>query len=305
MSGSSREVESIADRLASLEVTAKKSKSAARELLALLRDPAQPLRKPSIVVEHAPGLLRETPSDFDMKEQLCLAALDCGEYKVAQQHIEELQDCFSEDSTRVQLLTAKLMEAKGDFVKAKSLYDAMLQKNKANSMALKRLVAIHRSKGEYTEAVKALTDLLKMTQSDPSSWKEMLSLQIQLGNIDAACFCAEEVILSDPHSYLHHTKYAELRHSEGGEKNILCARRHYAQAVELNPKGNTRAMWGLCMATKNLSEIRGKNTGRSDAETNTGLSRLAREKLLRVYSQNADPAIAAAVKNVLDGAKIQ
>ena len=262
----------------------------------LIRNPVRPLRKPEMVMKYAPQILKGSPADFDLKEQLCVAALDCGDFALAKKHIADLTKSFSSDSTRVQILVAKLMEAEGSLDKAKTLYEAMLKKNKANTMAMKRIAVVHRSKGELEEAVKVLQDVIKLSQADASAWKEMLSLQVRLGNVDAAAFCAEEVILSDPHNYLHHLMYAELRHSIGGEKNLLCGRRHFAQALELNPSNNNRALWGLCVAAKNLSDVRGKAGGRSDADTNLRLSKMASKKLVESYDAVADPVIAAAAK---------
>ena len=70
-------------------------------------------------------------------EQLCVAALAEGDVEFAEDQCAALATKFP-GSTRVQRLVGLILEAKGSWDEALSVYDALLEANPANSLAWKR-----------------------------------------------------------------------------------------------------------------------------------------------------------------------
>ncbi|CAN0258195.1 unnamed protein product, partial [Scytosiphon promiscuus] len=67
------------------------------------------------------------------------AGLDSGDLATAHEHLEVLKGKFP-GSQRVQRLEGMRREAEGDFSAAGKIYEEMLAKNPANSLARKRMV---------------------------------------------------------------------------------------------------------------------------------------------------------------------
>ena len=47
--------------------------------------------------------------------------------------------------------------------------------------------------------------------SDYEAWMELCDLYIREQDYSKACFCMEELIMSNPHNHLFHQRYAEVR----------------------------------------------------------------------------------------------
>jgi tetratricopeptide (TPR) repeat protein len=90
----------------------------------------------------------------------------------------------------------------------------------------------------------------------------------------SALFCYEELILTNPHNFHYHLKYAELLYTVGVGKPVgssraddfETARKYFVQAVELNPDGvyNCRALYGVLMASTALRRLNPKRQSESD-----------------------------------------
>eukprot|EP01129_Flabellula_baltica_P005428 TRINITY_DN1974_c0_g1_i2.p1 TRINITY_DN1974_c0_g1~~TRINITY_DN1974_c0_g1_i2.p1 ORF type:complete len:138 (-),score=25.47 TRINITY_DN1974_c0_g1_i2:5-418(-) len=80
---------------------------------------------------------------------------------------------------------------------------------------------------------------------DTDSWIELGDTYLDLGDLENAAFCYEEVILAKPVEYVYFVKYAEIRSSMGGQDNLISAKDAYVKAIELNPN-HARALYGLC-----------------------------------------------------------
>jgi len=141
------------------------------------------------------------------------------------------------------------MEAVCHYSEAKEVYSSMLERNPANSFAMKREVCVLLAKGMLEEGGKSLNRYLQTYQGDIVAWQQMAELQIELNNRGAASFSYEELLLSEPTNFLYHNSYAELLYSLGGCDNFRLARRYFAQSLELNRTNNARAAFGLVMAT--------------------------------------------------------
>ncbi|VEN52134.1 unnamed protein product [Callosobruchus maculatus] len=191
-------------------------------------------------------------------EQICIAALDCFNLGIAEQCIRELYDEFP-NSTRVRVLESMLYEADENYKSALQILNDIIKQDVNNSSARKRKVAIYKSLGKNAEAIKELTEYLKIFAADVECWQELSEMYINEHDYNKAAFCVEELILHNPHNHLLYQRYADVRYTQGGLENIELARTYYYQAFLLNPR-NMRALYGIYLAStaiinnsKNLS----------------------------------------------------
>eukprot|EP00957_Ditylum_brightwellii_P095840 7302105-Ditylum_brightwellii.AAC.1 len=156
------------------------------------------LRKPELVIEHAfslfggPELSKAKPksSSFLLPssgideaeclaalEQLCLAAIDVQDHKLADRCLNIIRESVSKESTRFRRLLALCLESAGDMEGAENIYDSLLKENPSNGFALKRKYCILRSQpGKEVEASTALNDYIERNMGDTSAWNEMATL---------------------------------------------------------------------------------------------------------------------------------
>ncbi|XP_063387230.1 ER membrane protein complex subunit 2-like [Cydia fagiglandana] len=183
-------------------------------------------------------------------EQVLYAALDTHTYSVSRQCISLLKQEFP-GSMRVLRYKAAQLEAEERYEEALELLDVIIKADETNAAARKRRVAILKAQGLIVEAIKELVDYLKKFMSDVEAWQELCELYLQSGEYARAAFCAEELLLHQPHSHLHLQRLADIRYTMGGMENMELAKTYYCQAVKLNPD-NMRALLGLFLATNNL-----------------------------------------------------
>jgi len=184
-------------------------------------------------------------------EQVCIAACDCGRINIAQKCIEALKIQFP-GSLRVRKLQGLLLEVFEKFEKAEQLYKSIIEEDPTNSLVKKRLVAMLKAQGKTSEAIKELNDYVKQFMSDYEAWLELADLYIADQEYSKACFCMEELILSNPHNHLYHQRLAEIKYTNGGQENMEQARSYFAHAVKLN-SNNMRALFGLFLAASNIA----------------------------------------------------
>lgn len=111
----------------------------------------------------------------------------------------------------------------------------MFELDETNQAPRKRKVAIWKSQGKIVEAIKELTDYLKMytiiTQifpqnphnfilnfstsfmSDQEAWMELTDLYISQQEWNKAAFCVEELLLHNPNNHLYLQRYAEIKYT--------------------------------------------------------------------------------------------
>lgn len=212
-------------------------------------------------------------------EQVCIAALDCARFDVAQECLVALDNRFPK-SHRVLRLEGMRFEALGKFDDALQLYDTLIKKDEANSIFRKRKVAVLKAKGMIPEAAKELNDYLKKFLNDTEAWLELCEMYLEEMDYTKAAFCMEELILTNPYNHLYHQRYAEIKYSQGGLDNVELAKSYFCQAAKLNPK-NVRAHFGLFLCCSHLSST-GKATGQRKKDLHK-LAEFAAEGLLQVY----------------------
>lgn len=99
--------------------------------------------------------------EYLILEQVCIAALDCNRIDIANYCIKQLVNEFPK-SHRVQKYIAMRLEAQGRYEEALQKYEKLIKEDETNSAARKRKITILKAQGKTIEAIKELTDYLKM-----------------------------------------------------------------------------------------------------------------------------------------------
>ncbi|CAB9502518.1 expressed unknown protein [Seminavis robusta] len=216
---------------------------------------AHQLRKPELVVSHGLELLGndltkksvggDESARLSALEQVCLAALDLHNHDLADQCLSQLKASQGMESHRFRRLLARCLETAGDLDGATKVYNEMLQANPANLVALQRKYAMLKAQpNKETEAMDALNEYLTQNMADSAGWYEMAKCRMNMADYKGAAYALEEVILSCPLEASLHCELAEVYCTVGGLENLMAARKHMAQSLELDPS-NGRAQFGL------------------------------------------------------------
>ncbi|CAH0559231.1 unnamed protein product [Brassicogethes aeneus] len=188
---------------------------------------------------------------FVVLEQACVAALDTYELNVAKRCIQLLNSAFP-NSIRVRTLEAMWFEVDEKYEEAMHILENIIKQDSTNSAARKRKIAILKAQGKSIEAIKELTDYLKIYMADIEAWQELSELYLNENEFNKAAFCVEELIIHNPHNHLLHQRYADIKYSQGGQENIEIAKNYYCQALKLNPN-NIRALYGVYLTGTHTS----------------------------------------------------
>ena len=220
------------------------------------------LREPRLVISHGqsllgPNLTKNLDNDaarLASLEQICLAALDISDHDLAELCLSKLKEKIGNKSVRFRRLLGRCLEAAGDYGGAIAIYDQLLKDNPANLMALQRKYCIARAQNkEPEEVIAALNDYLGQQLSDVSGWYEMAQLRMSLADFKGAAYALEQVVLGSPLDSDIHRQLAEVYATIGGLENLQLARKHMAQALELN-QSNVRAQFGLVSVSNQYLE---------------------------------------------------
>jgi ER membrane protein complex subunit 2 len=291
------------------------SLSAKNDHLSVLRYiRAHELREPSLVVQHGKALLGpdlhkpldDAASRAATLEQICLAALDISDMELAQVCLKELATSFgafqTTESDRYKRLQARCLEATGDYDGAMIMYDDMLKANPSNVVALQRKYCVLRAKGDVPAevVVEALNDYLGQQLSDVSGWYEMAQLRMSLADYKGAAYALEQVVLGSPLDAEVHRELAEVYATVGGLENTLLARKHMAQALELDPS-NVRAQLGLVnVANQYLQESMAAGKKFMDEHEQQVATELVKFGAAQVLKSYKGSKMFTAVKRVMD-----
>ncbi|KPJ14122.1 Tetratricopeptide repeat protein 35-A [Papilio machaon] len=212
-------------------------------------------RKSSDVVSLWMNVLQAHSNKFGnekyvLLEQIIYAMLDCHLYGLAKGLIYVLSLEFPR-SLRVMRYKAAALEAEEKYDEALNVLDVIINADETNAPARKRRVAVLKAQGLIHEAIKELADYLKKFMSDVEAWQELCELYLQVQEYSRAAFCAEELILHQPHNHLMHQRLADIRYTMGGIENMELAKTYYCQTLKLNPD-NLRALLGLFLVANNL-----------------------------------------------------
>lgn len=269
-----------------------------------LRDIRETERRDSRVVVALGKILIDKYSNklgdevWTVHEQLVMAALDIGDTRRAESSFGCLKKRFS-NSKRVKKLEGLIMEGKEDFDEALEYYEGILKDDPTNTIISKRIVAIHKARGDTALAITKLTEILEITMADYESWSELASLYISQHQYDKAAFCLEELILSNPHNYIFHQRYAEVCYTQNTTESLEIARKHYATSLKLKPS-NLRSLYGLYQTAVSL----GKHLKKKEAKVrNDDIAQWCMSQLLETYQENCNMDQLKVLENFLKPSK--
>ncbi len=151
---------------------------------------------------------------WNLREQLALAALDEGDISLAETQVRLLTAQFPE-SSRVGRIRGMLLEAKGEFSQAITLYDEILKKDVANVGIMKRKVCVKKAQQDWRGVIEGINEIVKKFPSDVASWQELGELYLSLSDNQAATHCFEELVLLEPRNAHYHVRLAEALYSVG------------------------------------------------------------------------------------------
>jgi predicted Zn-dependent protease len=252
------------------------------------------LREPELVLTHGKAFLgpdlkwkkADEVARLAALEQICLASVDKQDHDTAQECLAQLRGSgVSKESSRFRLLLARCLETAGDGGRAS--YEELLTDNPANLMALKRQYCLLKAQvGKETEAMHALNEYLKQNYSDTAAWYELAKLRMELGDYKGAAFGLEEVLIGFAADPKLHCELAECYATIGDLENLGLARKHMAQALELDPTLR-RAQFGLVsVANAYLEEMESagkKNMDEFEMEVAKELVKYGAEQVLKSY----------------------
>ncbi|CAN0515498.1 unnamed protein product, partial [Laminaria digitata] len=75
-------------------------------------------------------------------------------------------------------------------------------------------------------------------------------------------FCYEELVLVTPSDHVVHCRLGEVYYTMGGKffrsraDNLMRARKHFSQSVDLLKSGNARGLHGLCQTCASLASCK-------------------------------------------------
>jgi tetratricopeptide (TPR) repeat protein len=193
------------------------------------------------------------------------------------------------------------LEASGDYEGATKIYDALLADNPANLIALQRKYCIARAqKVEPEKVVAALNEYLSQNMSDVSGWHEMAKLRMTLGDFKGAAYALEQVVLGSPLDAEVHRQLAEVYATVGGLDNLILARKHMSQSLELD-SSNVRTQLGLVsVANQYLEES--ASVGKKDIDEHEIMvaKELVKYGASQVLTSYKGSKMLAIVKRVMD-----
>lgn len=262
------------------------------ELLEVMRK--HKIHQPELVLCHGGHLLSQCPRKlgdelWTVLEQVFLAAIELGNDGWRDYCIKQLMKKFP-GSRRVQRLKGLHKESLEEWAEAKTIYEGILKDKPEDTMTQKRLIALHKQRGRFAEAVDEINRYLDTFCTDTEVWHELAELYIEAGTLQRASFCFEELLLSNPRSMYHVLTYAELAYSIGDLEN---SRKYYSLACYVD--GDClRALWGLLAVNQLLLEKDRTNDRMGQLQS------FATEKLKALYKQQKDAPHAKAALALLD-----
>ena len=194
-----------------------------------------------------------SPTEWAAYEQVLVASLDMGDVDTAKKCLHMLVAQFPQ-SNRVNRARGMIFEYNGKYDEAMEVYTKSLEISPTNVLILKRIVCVHKAKGDWKAAINALNKVLEINVSDSASWIELSEIYITIGEFEAAAFCLEELVLNQPNKAEYHTRLGEIYYTMASSENYMRARSHFSMSLNLrNPEaGNYRAIYGLMLCCRAL-----------------------------------------------------
>ncbi len=122
-------------------------------------------------------------------------------------------------------------------------------------------------------------------KADQEAWSELCDLYLSEHDFTKAAFCAEELLLINPHNHLNHERYASIRYSQGDYEK---ARTYYFSTLKINPI-NIRALYGIILTSTNLAikttTTTTTNSKAQNSNENNEQIQWAREQIIQKYRE--------------------
>ena len=187
-------------------------------------------------------------------EQVCIAAFDLRDDDLIKECLNELETKFPNSLRVLRLKTMGKLEVRERYDDAIPQYNKLIKNDESNALSYKRRVAILIAELRTGDAIKELTEYLKLFMNDQEAWMELCDLYIDEQEYQKAAFCMEEVILANPYNHFYYERYATIQYTINTPDSLELARSYYAQAVRLN-SSNVRALYGLILANNSLANL--------------------------------------------------
>jgi tetratricopeptide (TPR) repeat protein len=226
--------------------------TAAEELLQAMR--SHKIHQPELVLLHGSQLLvnnrRMLGNEvWTVMEQVFLAAIEMGAHNWRDYCLRSLTKKFP-SSVRVERLKGMCQESMEQYEEAKKIYQGILKDKPEDTVIHKRLIAMEKQRGKTDDAISEMNKYLDTFSTDAEVWHELAEIYIDTGSLQRACFCFEELLVSNPRSMYHILTYAELLYSTG---DFELSRKYFSLAAYLDG-GNLRALWGLVLTNFELAD---------------------------------------------------
>ncbi len=227
----------------------------------------------NLIVHHASSM--SAAELYNIYEVGAQAALDLGHDNIASDWIIVLKNRFGK-CPRVMRLMGLMEEAQGNSAKAMEHYERARQEFPNEIWPVKRLSALHKSKGRIGDAIAVLESrnvyvdkvdeksypFRQLHPLDDGALKELITLHWMNNSADKALFFAEELLLLDPHNFLFLSRVAELCYANGAFDRAISA---YSQSVRLNPhSSNCRAVLGLWQSCLEWRRVNGNSNNNNN-----------------------------------------
>ncbi|KAJ1381651.1 hypothetical protein B484DRAFT_460311, partial [Ochromonadaceae sp. CCMP2298] len=249
------------------------------------------LRRPDIVYDNwEPVLYAESGNEmWNLYEQLCVAALDYGDVKLADECITLLLNKFPNSARVVRLLGLK-KEQCGDYEEALEVYSGLLATNPANLMVLKRKVCVYKAMGDVKGEIEEINSLLKQYPSEAASWQELGEIYLSMCDNAAAAHCFQELVLLAPISAPAHTRLADAYYAVGDLDALVLSRKHYSISLTNQaPRHNLRALYGLIYACNAVAaKSKDKDGIEHELQVNAELLTWGKEQLQSLATGSSD-----------------
>lgn len=228
------------------------STQAAIDLLQAMR--TNKIRQPELVLLHGGRLLTTCPRKLGPEvwtvwEQVFFAAVEFGHTGWRDESLKRLTRQFP-SSSRVERLKGLNEESRGDYDEATKIYKKILEDKPEDMATHKRLIAMHKQRGNHAAAIEAINAYLDTFSTDSDVWHELAELYVENSSLQRAAFCFEELMLSNPRSMYHILTYAELLYSTG---DYELSRKYFSLAAYIDG-ACLRALWGLVAVNMALAE---------------------------------------------------
>ncbi|CAF2042868.1 unnamed protein product [Rotaria magnacalcarata] len=204
-------------------------------------------------------------------EQVFKCALHCSQQPIALECLGQLTKEFKSTSHRLSVLKAMYDESIGDYEKAEQVYSALLKDNETDAIIHKRKICLLKEQNKIRDAINELNTYLELYQVDQEAWGELCELYLLEHDYAKAAFCAEELILINPHNHLNHERYASICYSNGGYE---FARAYYFSTIKFNPN-NMRALYGILLTSANMKS----------RNLNENSNKIIKEQILQKYKE--------------------